>query len=404
MVVRAGSIITAGGTTKRKEELATTAFGKLAYMYSKMLVYTGRFASCLIANRYRLLNFDNVKLWHTTGKTLGLAPANEKVAAEFNKQKVRTAAAYKEFHAQLCMAVVDAMYGDIPDLITAMSGNGDSVEPTILNRLAMQRAMLADYASDPTLTIQHACAAVGIIGKAAVDAAVKKFKPVAIASAKAAAAKWDKHFPQAITCLRRRFFYSPFVMPPPIPAGATHDFFGCYLADHTQSLRMNYVAFQQERRSHRERHPEQWEVIAIDTRLPLGAGAGNLAGTIPFVEYWEPEAVKKGEAEGDGSGLSEGDPCYMILKPEFRPAGGTGAYWRGKKTLWSSLHPTGSFWIEFELGGIAAERVYAIVRKMGLPGRGSMDHDTFRREIFFRVNREALLSLLAATRKDAAKM
>ena len=62
----------------------------------------------------------------------------------------------------------------------------------------------------------------------------------------------------------------------------------------------------------------------------------------------------------------------------------------------------GAFWVEFETSSTAAERVYGIVRRMGLPGRGSMGKDTFRREIFFRVNREILEGLLKAKRAQLA--
>ena len=41
---------------------------------------------------------------------------------------------------------------------------------------------------------------------------------------------------------------------------------------------------------------------------------------------------------------------------------------------------------------------------MDLPGRGSMDDDTFRREIFFHVNRGALKKLLEDTRSKLAEL
>ena len=99
----------------------------------------------------------------------------------------------------------------------------------------------------------------------------------------------------------------------------------------------------------------------------------------------------------DGSGLSPGDPCHMYIKPEFRHGMVTSAqYWKSRRLTRPKLSKIGAFWIEFETSSIAAEHVYGIVRRMGLPGRGAMSDDTFRREIFFRVNREALQTLLRA--------
>ena len=54
-------------------------------------------------------------------------------------------------------------------------------------------------------------------------------------------------------------------------------------------------------------------------------------------------------------------------------------YWRARRNKWPTLSKVASFWIEFETSSLAAERVYmfAIIRRMGLSGRGSMGHDTF---------------------------
>ena len=65
-------------------------------------------------------------------------------------------------------------------------------------------------------------------------------------------------------------------------------------------------------------------------------------------------------------------------------------YWRTRRNnKWPTLSKVASFWIEFETSSLAAdpelERVYTFaiidIRRMGLSGRGSMGHDTFRREI-----------------------
>jgi len=91
----------------------------------------------------------------------------------------------------------------------------------------------------------------------------------------------------------------------------------------------------------------------------------------------------------------------MYLIPEARP--NSFDYWRVRQTRWAKLYKQASFWIEFESSSIEAERVIAIVRKMNLPGRGSMSNDTFRREIFLRVNRFIVEALLEQKRKEVVE-
>jgi len=334
LVVKAGGLITAGGTNKRKTELEGQIYKLSA---GKMLVYDNRFASAIKVNRYRLLNFETVKLWHTEGATLNLKPSNDEEAVKDTMQKSKSAAAYKDKHAKLLMQIVDSMYGDLPETITHLSGNGDSVDPAIVDRLLKERKLYNGRAADPTKTITAACAAVNIVAPQQVTVATIKYKDVVMKSAKAAAVKWDKHIPEMIAHLRRRMFYTPSQMPPLPPAG----------------------------------------------------------GLATFVEYWSVPGFD------DKSGLSAGELCHMYLIPEARP--NSFDYWRVRQTRWAKLYKQASFWIEFESSSIEAERVIAIVRKMNLPGRGSMSNDTFRREIFLRVNRFIVEALLEQKRKEVVE-
>ena len=93
----------------------------------------------------------------------------------------------------------------------------------------------------------------------------------------------------------------------------------------------------------------------------------------------------------------------MYLKPEFRKTS-SADYWKARRATRPSLVKISGFWIEFETSSLAAERVYGIIRRMGLPGRGSMSPDAFRREIFFRVNREALEKLLKDKQAEIAAL
>ena len=397
LVIKAGGIISAGGTTKRKAELSGPPF---MLAPSKMLVYENRFGSALIANRYRLLNFPAVKRWHVEGKTLELAPANDGAAAADKMQKQASAAAYRSPHAQLVMQIVDDMYGDVPDIVKLLGGNGDHVDPSIINQLVRQRMLYATLEKDPSKLITAACGKCGIAPSAAILA---KYMSVCKASASAASDKWDKHFIEPLSYLRRRFFYTISNMPVEAPqaaiatTAAAVDFYGCYAEDATVALDTEYAEYVLERRSHRDSNPASWAVEPAPPSLPgsgmTGPAAERYRG-IPFVRFWEPAS-----SAGSTGGFSPGDNCHMFLRSEDRVTSSSD-YWRARRNKWPTLSKVASFWIEFETSSIAAERVFAIIRRMGLSGRGSMGHDTFRHEIFFRVNRDALLQLVEAKRKS----
>ena len=387
LVVKSGGIIFAGGTNKRKAELESAAFGLLA---SKLTVYANRFASAFKVNRYIVTNFEATKLFYTVGKSLNLDVNDEDEAEKDKAQKARTAAAYKAKDSKLLLKIVDIMYGDLPDTITHLSGAADHVDPRTVDHLLKIRRLYTARIADPAKTVTAACTALGITGPGSVAAAVAKFKDVVVTSARAAAAKWDAHFPDMIAYLRRRFFYTPSMMPPLPPVGGLNvDFYGCDPDELNTELDTEYREYVDERRSHRERYPDRWESTLADTAVPVAVV--RKGGLAPFVEYWPIDGYN------DGSGLSAGDPCYMTLKIEHRPA--SVDYWKVRRVRWSNLIKVSGFWIEFETSSIDAERVIAIVRKMGLPGRGSMSNETFQREIFLRVNRFAVEALLDEKRK-----
>lgn len=203
--------------------------------------------------------------------------------------------------------------------------------------------------------------------------------------------------------LRRRFFYTISNMPVDAPSAAIATtaaamvFYGCYAEDATVALDMEYAEYVSERRSHRDNNPASWAVEPAPPALPntgtTGPAAERYRG-IPFVRYWEPAS-----GAGCACGLSPGDNCHMFLRSEDRVTSSSD-YWRARRNKWPTLSKVASFWIEFKTSSLAAERVFAIIRRMGLSGWGSMGHDTFRREIFFRVNRDVLLQLVEAKRKS----
>lgn len=147
------------GSTKRKAELSGPSFNLAP---RKMLVYENRFGSALIANRYRLRNFCAVKRWHLEGKTLELVPANDGAAAADKTQKQASAAAYRNPHAQLVMQIVDDMYGDVPDIVKQLGGDGDHVDPSIINKLVRQRMLYATLEKDPSSSSRRHAASVTV--------------------------------------------------------------------------------------------------------------------------------------------------------------------------------------------------------------------------------------------------
>ena len=88
----------------------------------------------------------------------------------------------------------------------------------------------------------------------------------------------------------------------------------------------------------------------------------------------------------------------MTLVKEHRPR--SGEYWHARRHKWETLYKQAAFWTEFETSNFDPERVIAIVRRMGLPGRGAMSDETFQREIFLRVNRFVIEELLEDKHKE----
>lgn len=331
LVWKAGTIIYAGGTSKRKEEIESDAFGLVA---SKMITYSNRFASVFIANKYLLDNFDKVKLYFTTGASLNLEVNDVEAAAKDKMQKERTASAYKDKNIPLVMKIVDVMYGELPAVIKHLSGAADHVDPRTVDTLLKARRLYSARIADPAKTITEACTALGITTPVAVAAAVAKFKDAVVMSAKAAAAKWDLHFPPTIAYLRRRFFYTPSMMPPLAPVGGlTTNFYGCDPQELSTELDSEYDEYAKERRAHREKNPSWWHVELADTTVP--SSVVRKGGLAPFVEYWPVDGYD------DGSGLSPGDPCHMTLKLEHRPV--SIDYWKARRHRWAKLVKVAGF-------------------------------------------------------------
>jgi hypothetical protein len=76
-------------------------------------------------------------------------------------------------------------------------------------------------------------------------------------------------------------------------------------------------------------------------------------------------------------------------------AGTTSAkYWRSKMTVWPELAPIAMKWLQVPTSSIAAERSFAIARIVDEVHRQSQTWETFCLEVFLRVNKNFVESLL----------
>ena len=59
-----------------------------------------------------------------------------------------------------------------------------------------------------------------------------------------------------------------------------------------------------------------------------------------------------------------------------------------------ALSPLAMKALEFPLSSIAAERAFAIARKIDIPSRGAQTWETFSREVYIRINKAFVLDAL----------
>jgi len=114
LLIDAGNIISAGGTSKRRAELQSVGLNP-----NHMIAYTNRFADVTVKAQYRLENFNLVQQWHVSGSTLPGADDDEEEEEEKISAK---AAGVKEIYskpnaAKLALAIHVHLFGKIPDLI-----------------------------------------------------------------------------------------------------------------------------------------------------------------------------------------------------------------------------------------------------------------------------------------------
>ena len=369
----AAGIITAGGTSKRAAELRSDEYGLDP---NKMMYYSNRFGSVVLTAQYREENFGAVKLWHTMGMTLpsaadAAAPADDdddvnddeaglSKSALLLKRAERARLAYQDPWAQLHLIIVDIMFGEVPRLITLVSGTFDAVPSDILDDLRLYRARLASIAAPPAAggngvgagaraTINQATARgypEATIAKK--GEACNKFGLPLMKAAAAALANYDKHITPAMEVLTYRFRFDVRREPERSATGAydySKEWYGC---------------------------------------LPQNFGVAINVEWATYVDEWWSKSAP--DPEGD----EEDHPKFYWAKMDNHK------YWKSKK-IWPKLQAVALFWKEVPTSSVSAERVFGVGRIIDVPQRRSMSWDTFRHELSFRIHEPDLDGLLMET-------
>lgn len=339
----AGGLIYAGGTDKRGNELRAEPYGLDP---RKAQSYSNRFYTNVPNALYRLENFEPIKQWHTTSTLLPQVKDDDEKADDAKrpgKQAQLVKVAYGKPLAQVTLAVVKVLYGDIPALVGGTGDKGgtsaefDHVREDLLVQLKLQRDLYAEAstASGAATVVEQAIDIVLTMKPMAEglkkSARATLLKPVMEAATKSLES-WDKNIAPQVEILTGRFRFDPRNKPEETPDGSyPKDFFKALPENYGLKLIAQYKAYIAEWASKPE---DDWE------------------GTVPF------------------------------------------KYWSTKRQKWPELASIALWWIEVPTSSVAAERVFGVLRAMGTPQRQSMSRETISRELAFRINRAVLIELL----------
>jgi hypothetical protein len=360
LTVKAGGMITAGGTSKRVQELKDMGLDP-----EKMRTYPNRFGNDVNNANYRARNFTLVKQFHVSGATLPDKDADVVDDEELHDglaslagQAAASRQAYSAAHAHVMLWAYAIMYEDADSLIKATSGQASSVPADIGDRLRFQRALYSRYSGKDGATglINQAISQVeSQTGKpytqAQKDAFVTKLVPLFQAAGKKALESWDKHIDPALKLLSRRFQYDPRI-PPTIAGDPPKEWFGALPEKYGPKLLTEWAHYMAERASEEERRRVEYETKCT--------AAGE--DVEPLFDLW--------------SG-------FNVFK-----------YWEGKRVIWPSLSAIALWWSAVPTSAIAAERSFAILRNIALPLRCAMTLASVQRELRMRVNCEIVAKLV----------
>lgn len=330
----ASSVIHAGGTSKRVAELRSEAF-KLDP--NKMMFYPNRFGSAVVAAKYRLHRFQDVKRWYLTSNSAPVLNLDDSESDDddnegsgYGKWNL-CSEAYALKRAELVLAVVQEMFGKIPDLITETSADKLTVIGSdLLDRLELLRdsfdILKAEVQALSLISTARSKLSVPLTPAEFNEA--KAVLKIEVAHAALAACKsFDKHVkPMMDHLLRHRFMFDP-RNPPPMkePAALTPSFFG-----------------------------------------------------IP-VDKWNPALVSE----------------YRMYQRNWTPTmtetdGDIATFWMTKRSVWESLSAVALWWLETPTSSVSAERVFAVMRLTLQSTRLSLTNGSIARELVYKMNSDSL--------------
>jgi hypothetical protein len=351
LIVEAGSIISAGGTHKRKEELA-----KFGLDPKKMIPYTNRFTDVTNKARYRLDNFEAVQLWHTTGKSLTAAKGDCEEDEEdeddvLPKRLERVKAAYAQrLNAVISLGQHINLYGEIPKLVEDLSAEYDHVPPSVVGRLKTLKAKLfrlktlsaakleigTILSNNPLTKDLNDSQRSGFIEKFA-----EKFRQAAVK----ALASYNKHIEPNMHLYEKKNRFCVFVEPElPDDPGTEED----------PGLQYSFEFFDCSRRLY-----------------------GN--NLIAQYECYRKEWLK----------LKQASPTW----PDPNSISNY-AFWDGKRGEWPELAAVAIRWSNTPTSSIAAERIFALSRVIDAPQRGRMSWEHFEIEVMLKAHYGILSKLL----------
>jgi hypothetical protein len=336
-----GGSIFAGGSIKIALELKSKGLSPRS-----MLMHEGRFATGLQAAQYDYTNFDKIYEWITTsqlmnlGKGGGAAGASVAAAAaaaagggsmgsdaeadvdedasgdedcssdeesDAAGRKDRAVRAWKSKIAPAILRIGNTIFEHSRDLITDLSGEGDSVPSDILDKLKAQKRHFSLISADPSCVVAPALEAHNIrLPPKEVSAMCANVKEVVDLVIK----KFDKHFGVIMPMLEHRFMYTPRnkPKPPPTDPKTWKQFLGC---------------------------------------LP-GADGPTIRGQ--YIEYYE-EMTKMHQA--DEAKAEDDRVCKRIDSVK---------YWESKEKKWGALASVAFWHLNFPTSNISSERVGAVLR------------------------------------------
>ena len=364
LVLDSSTLIYSGGSAKRAKALRVLGLNP-----NELKVYPNRFAGVINPAAYRLKNWDVCKTFHTTStllpSTMAVASSDSPEDDERNLHG-HYAQKSKEAHespaAPVVLAACGVMFKSVPDLIKALSADGDHTPTDAAAQLLEYREHLLTCKTDAASVVNQAAHIA--LGEVVPAAMMKTFKcqlaPVIESMMTESLASFDKHIGPMLDYLKMRQIYNPNMLAE-VPAAADavkKEDVGATSASFGPELKRQFIAYKQE--------------VA---RL---YNADKLKVPIPSTEEWNKMRPEERDKVIDGR--------FGYIHPA--------AWWRSKVAKWPALTKIALWHLSFPTSSIYIERVFARMRMMAVPQRLSASRETFARELLFRANLELVDKML----------